>query len=985
MACQLDDDRADEASATGPGHRHPVPAAARADTATAPIAQGAPKPTDATASAPSQRHRNPGLAPAVAGLSPTTSVGSVPDHPNHPNHPNHPEAPLTSGGPWQLLRDAGASLHPAVVDLQARLAAADGSAWLATEVGKGPRDGTLLSGLVADALRAAAALAGGNAAIDSALDIEVLAQIWDLVAQHAPAPAADIAGAALLAVEQRRTPARPMAAPTAPRRVGKYVLLRPIGIGASGSVHEGRHCDNGLLAAVKLLRLDACDPVHVERFREEARIIARLEHPSIVRVLDSGVEEIGGFAVPYLVSELVRGRRFTLATAGWDVPAVLRAFAAVCDAVAHAHERGILHRDLKSSNVLVDDAGLPHLLDFGIARMIEDRTVEATRTGLLLGTPTAMSPEQAAGAPVDARSEVWSLGALLFESLSGVPPHDLAGLAGVATLRRIAEDAPRRLDELRPELPRDVLAVVHKALATDRRDRYGTVQLLLDDVHRLAAGDPVAARPPTAWRLLGHLARRHRLLTASAAAVLATAVGGGAAVTNSWLQAEQARVESVAAMERTLGFAGRLVEMMTPSAELRRLLEDSLAPLAELDLGSAPEARLRVAARLREHLGDLECRGGNGDAARDQRQRALLLEQALRARGVDNRGDLARALVKLADLDRPVDPDRAQAAYIAAHALLAADAAAPDAAFHQLDDLGWSHERLAQAAIQRQDWRAADSHLTERIALARRLLARQPDGVRHFGLACGLITQVHVINGRAHAANTDARIPALLREACEHLRTAVATEPGRVTFLGVAVVAHLTWAEIQFAHGQPAEALATVEHLQPWLRSLLATAPDNEPHGLIELRRLWLTVDCRTRIGDHRAAAEQGRALLAALPQPVVQTAWLAQPPAWRAMAERTVWLAGWRAADAPLLAEAGARLRAALEHLPRDAASVEALATFAQWSASADRLQAEQVLATAQEWGRRLPADDPATVAAQAAVATAAQTIAPSIEQRRR
>jgi hypothetical protein len=635
--------------------------------------------------------------------------------------------------------------------------------------------------------------------------------------------------------------------------------------------------------------------------------------------------------------------------------------------------------------VLVDDAGLPHLLDFGIARMVEDRTVEATRTGLLLGTPTAMSPEQAAGSPVDARSEVWSLGALLFESLSGVPPHDLAGLAGVATLRRIAEDAPRRLEELRPDLPRDVIAVVHKALATDRRDRYGSVQLLLDDVHRLCAGDPVAARPPTAWRLLGHLARRHRLLTASVAAVLATAVGGGAAVTNSWLQTEQARVEGVAAMERTLGFAGRLVEMTTPSAELRNLLEDSLAPLAELDPDSAPEARLRVAARLREHLGDLECRGGNEEAARNQRQRALVIEQALRARGVDNRGELARALVKLADLDRPVDADRAQAAYLAAHDLLAAVAAAPDAALHQLDDLGWSHERLAQAAIQRQDWRAADSHVAERIALARRLLARQPDGMRHFGLACGLITQVHVINGRAQAANTDTRIPTLVREACEHYRCAIAKDPERVAFLTPAVDAHFCLAGIELANDHPADALAILEQFQPWLRRLLANPLDKKPVGLIELRRLLLTIDCRTRIGDHRAAAEQGSALLAALPQPVVHTAWLAQPPAWRAMAERTVWLAGWRAADAPLLAEAGARLRAALEHLPRDAASVEALATFAQWSASADRLQAEQVLATAQEWGRRLPDDDPATVAAQAAVATAAQTIEPSTEQRRR
>lgn len=962
MASQLDGDGTNDASAAGP----------------TPL-RSAPKPTDATTSASSQSHGNPGLAPAVAGLSPATSVGSVPDH------PDHPEAPPATGGPWQLLRDAGASLHPAVVDLQARLAAADGSAWLATEVGEGPRDGSLLSDLVADALRAAAACDGSNAALGSALDIDVLAQIWDLVAQHAPAPAADIAGAALLAVEQRRTPTRPMAAPPAPRRVGKYVLLRPIGIGASGAVHEGRHCDNGLLAAVKLLRLDACDPVHVERFREEARIIARLEHPSIVRVLDSGVEEIGGFAVPYLVSELVRGRRFTLATAGWEVPAVLRAFAAVCDAVAHAHERGILHRDLKSSNVLVDDAGLPHLLDFGIARMVEDRTVEATRTGLLLGTPTAMSPEQAAGSPVDARSEVWSLGALLFESLTGVPPHDLAGLAGVAALRRIAEHAPRRLDDLRPELPRDVIAVVGKALANDRRERYGSVQLLLDDVHRLAAGDPVAARPPTAWRMLGYFARRHRLLTASAAVVLATVVGGGAAVTNSWLQAEQARVESVAAMERTLGFAGRLVEMTTPSTELRRLLEDSLTPLAEQDLGSAPDARLRVAARLREHLGDLECRGGNEAAARDQRQRALGLEQALRARGIDNRGDLARAMVKLADLDRPVDPDAAHAAYTAAHELLAAVAAAPDAALHQLDDLGWSHERLAQAAIQRQDWHTADLHLTERIALARQLLARQPDGVRHFGLACGLIAQVHALDGRARAANSDARLPALVREACAHFRSAIASDPGRVTFLTAGVGAHLWWAEVQLEDNQPAEALAMVEHFQPWLRSLLATTPDKEPYAQIELRRLLLASECHTRLGDHREAAEQGRAMLATLRQPRSQAAWLAQPPAWRAAAERTVWLAGWRADDESLLDEIAPRMRAAIEHLPRDAASVQALATFARRSAPADRPHAQQVLATAQAWLRSLPDDDPTTVAAQTAVAAAAEAIAPPNAERRR
>lgn len=886
-------------------------------------------------------------------------------------------------GPWQLLRDAGACLHPAVAALQARVDAEDGSTWLAAAVA-GSGDGSTSARLVADALLGAKRGEGSAPDTGAGPDRELLPQIWSILAESAPAPAAELAAAALATLDRTRAAPR-VAAKDEPRCVGKYELLRPIGVGASGTVHEGRHRDNGLHAAVKLLRLDAWDPIQVERFREEARIIARLEHPSIVRVLDSGVEEIGGFAVPYLVSELVRGRRFAQATTGWPLTALLRSFAGVCDAVAHAHERGVLHRDLKSSNVLVDDAGIPHLLDFGIARMVEERGTCSTQTGLLLGTPTAMSPEQAAGTAVDACSEVWSLGALLFESLSGVPPHDLEGLSGIAALRRVAEGEPRRLEALRPDLPRDVFAVLGKALATNRHERYASVQLLLDDVHRLAAGDPVSARPPTVWRVLAHLARRHRLLAVSVTIVLATVVVGIATISASWLRAEQARVESVAAMERTLGFAGRLVEMATPSAELRRLLEDSLAPVANQDVPSSDDSRLRVEARLREYLGDLERRSGKDAEARRQRQRCLELEQSLLERGSGNRSDLARAFIKLADLDRVSDPDAAGARFVAAHELLAAIAAEPNATLQQIDDLGWSQERLAVEAIRRKDWADAERLLTERIALARRLLAQQPDGLRHYALASGLLTRVDSLNESAPVADSDPRLPDLYREACEHCRAAIALDPERMAFLERGVAAHIWRATHLLARGQAGEAIVTADSTRPWLRALRLIDPANPQPNALELRRCDVTAVSLTRIGEHHRAAEQYSSMYAALPEAPMQAAWRAEPDGRRARIQRDAWLSAWRTGDEALMCQVATGLLDSLPDQAQDASTTIALATLAQWHGPRDAARALQLLEAARLSLAGLADKAPDRADAVSAVTAATQALAPVGEPGRR
>ncbi|HQQ79632.1 MAG TPA: serine/threonine-protein kinase, partial [Thermoanaerobaculia bacterium] len=250
----------------------------------------------------------------------------------------------------------------------------------------------------------------------------------------------------------------------------RYEILEPIGAGGYAAVLKVKNRDNGRLEALKITMVaPGSDPDAVQRFREETRIAAALDHPSIVRVWASG----GEGEVLWYSMELVEGPSLATARGRRFAPGeAARLGEALADALAHSHARGVLHRDVKPENVLLAADGRPKLMDFGIAKS-EDSSVR-TKTGFLVGSPAYVSPEQLSGTPLDGRTDVYSLGTTLFELLAGRLPFRSRGIEDLA--RRLDDDAPP-LSKYLPEVDTEIERIVRKALARDRRDRYDAAAL----------------------------------------------------------------------------------------------------------------------------------------------------------------------------------------------------------------------------------------------------------------------------------------------------------------------------------------------------------------------------------------------------------------------------------------------------------------------------------------------------------------------------
>ena len=445
-------------------------------------------------------------------------------------------------------------------------------------------------------------------------------------------------------------------------QVGPYRLLQEIGEGGFGTVYMAEQAHPvRRTVALKIIKLGMDTRAVIARFEAERQAPAMMDHQHIARVLDAGATESGR---PYFVMELVNGDPITryCDQHNLSIPERLALFVQVCNAVQHAHTKGVIHRDIKPTNVLVaTQDGRPHakVIDFGIAKATEHRLTEKTlftEFRQLVGTPEYMSPEQAAGSrDIDTRSDVYSLGVLLYELLTGDTPFDpkelrsaayaeiqriirevdppkpstrlsqSAALAGVATRRRTE---PARLGSL---VRGDLDWIVMRALEKDRARRYDTPSALASDIERHQGGEPIAAAPPSARYRLGKLVRRHRALVVSGGFIAVVLLLGVVGTSLGLVRANRARADetrqrtaaqrSSRRAEEQAARAARAEDRANArAAELERVVAFQAAQLADIrPMVMADDLRI---ALLTEAESSLD-RAGMDAARRDQFARDL--------------------------------------------------------------------------------------------------------------------------------------------------------------------------------------------------------------------------------------------------------------------------------------------------------------------------------------------------------------------------
>jgi tetratricopeptide (TPR) repeat protein len=583
-----------------------------------------------------------------------------------------------------------------------------------------------------------------------------------------------------------------------------YVVGRELARGGMGRISVARDRRLGRSVALKELLVDSTDLR--ARFEREARITAKLQHPAIVNLLEAGVWATGE---PFYVMKLVTGEsldkviaaRSTLETRMALLPTVI----ATVDALAYAHDRRVIHRDLKPGNVLVGEYGETVVIDWGLAKDLADtsgapdvaagpfRTAATapgqTEYGAVVGTPAYMPVEQAEGETVDERADVYSLGAMLYHVLTGAPPY--TGKTANMILDAVLDSPPTPIEQRVPALPPDLVAIVNKAMARAAADRYPTAKELAADLKKFQTGQLVGAHRYSAWQLVGRWIRRHRtaVTVAAVAAVALTAVG---VISFRRLVEERARTDQQrrVALKRGADAEDLLDFMMVD-------MRDKLQPVGKLDLLddvakkaiayyddngadlSLAEKRKRTIAK--RNLGYVLAEQGHSDAALAQYRAAQVAALAFAASDPSSTSAqhmIADTHIQIGTVLRPKDGATALAEFKSALAIAEAMAT------KEPDTDSWqvlrseAHRWIGEMLVDQGDAAGALASHQKSLAIREQLAAKKPnDTTRQGALALGYTTVGKVLRTQAELPGALARFRSAL--AINEKRSAA--DPGNVS------------------------------------------------------------------------------------------------------------------------------------------------------------------------------------------------------------